>query len=599
MTLGPAGETAGFRTRAMAQAPDFGEPLWAVGIFGRLFGDKGSGKTVEVAPGLEVQVVVHEVKEPDGPVPLWSCVTKGLSRRPGQREVVLSIRRGPKQGANDLPEDVLLLLGMIDDVAGQGKLVDAGTVTELGARGLLRSTVRGVLWVRAGELPGIELSGPSLAGVLLVGEELAIARHCPSRVLARLGQGAARWPHPVWSDPDRRSPAPAGDTVLEGVPTIRALSAYARFHEKQVWLRFDREGHAALVRGLKRVALGTPVFLLLGIDPRSAGCLVWQPGQTGVVTHTPDGKPAKRGAPLSACFLADVPGTATDELQLVEDGASLLLRHGLSDRLRKAILKGRPVTLDGEDGLLVHLEPLEEVEESDAELVRVEPPKEPIPARSPTRAIARPSILGESATIQLPEGGIQPLPRSQAPTRAVPRPERGATPADGSARPRDSQRVPVQPPLERPAGPRAQPTPDKLEKPRDSQRAPVQRGAPAASGRQAKPPAEPRVAIKGVDLRIAEALLQERCQPEALEQFVSDLEAKLNELAKLAPVGGEVRARVELFPDQLPVIELEGKPADALSLLLEGARDKLAMELGPAVEGYVAFQVRFEVRPPG
>src|SRR5262245_40546552 len=182
-------------------------------------------KYIDVLPGeLAIRVFVHEIPIGDEGILCWSYVTDGL-RRHGQQEMVFTLRRRSEEGEADFPQDPLAFFADVHGLARDGKRVEAGGHTIFTPRVPflgLNSTV-GMAYVPAEDLPGVNYPAPTLAAILLRGDEVHATPVIGSyRVLSLLGGHCRYYPTPPWSDRDRPpvlSRAELEQSLLTRTPT--------------------------------------------------------------------------------------------------------------------------------------------------------------------------------------------------------------------------------------------------------------------------------------------------------------------------------------------------------------------------------------------
>ena len=84
---------------------------------------------------LSARVHVDDIDTRDGAVPCWTYVTDGLWAH-GQKELVFSLRRTPKEQANEFPHAPWSSF-TVYRFAEQGRLVDVGDISEAERHSLL------------------------------------------------------------------------------------------------------------------------------------------------------------------------------------------------------------------------------------------------------------------------------------------------------------------------------------------------------------------------------------------------------------------------------------------------------------------------------
>jgi hypothetical protein len=297
-----------------------------------------------LVPGeLRARVYAHDAGSTEHPVPCWTYVSDGL-RAHGQDELVFTLRRDAGEEAVEFPHDPFRLFVQVLQLAQSGQIVQAGDTTQFGSNGFLGH--HGLAYVAPHTYEGVELSSPSLAAILLSGEEVDAANAFGvTRVMARLGQTEQHYPCPPWSDrtrPPIRFDKTMQDSVLAQTTRLRCPGASACIESRRIVLRLGPSSGAELVNRLTGLTSDAPIALLTALDRSADGCLVWEPGQTEPSAITP---PDSRGERLSGCFLLFVPGQDEDAGRVLEDGLMLLLTEGSWTKLKAALEVGTALTI--------------------------------------------------------------------------------------------------------------------------------------------------------------------------------------------------------------------------------------------------------------
>ena len=97
----------------------------------------------------------HDVR---GDVPCWSFATDGLAAF-GQKELVFFVRSDAGLTVEHARNDLTLFAAGVVELASQGRLVDVGGHTEMGAGMLGRADFSGVLYTAPQPVSGLELEG--------------------------------------------------------------------------------------------------------------------------------------------------------------------------------------------------------------------------------------------------------------------------------------------------------------------------------------------------------------------------------------------------------------------------------------------------------
>jgi len=302
---------------------------------------------VAIVPGLSARVFLHVLSPPSGPVWCWSYVTRGLEAY-RQREVVFTVGIDAGGDAGRVPTEPLRFAATLQYLAGQGRVVDAGGLSQLGGAGFLGRPA--ITYARAEPMAGVELPAGALAAVLITADEIAVYQTFgQARLLALLGQSYRYYPFPPWADLQRgsvTSMASNEGSLLGQVPRA-AVTGAARIEGERLALRLHPSSAALLHQLLSGIGAGSVFALTMSIDPEADGCLVWQAGQPGPSAITP---PSSRGAHLAVGFLAVLPDQPADGGQFFEDGFAMFLTSSSSQALREALATGRAMRIPGQGG---------------------------------------------------------------------------------------------------------------------------------------------------------------------------------------------------------------------------------------------------------
>jgi hypothetical protein len=292
----------------------------------------------DLGAGVAVRVFAHELPSGRGVVPCLSYVTDGL-RRYHQQELAVTLVRPPGAEIQQPPPEAMQLLASISALAQQGRLVENGGMTEVGATGLFgRPAVRGLAYQTAAPMQGVVLPDGCLGAIALVAHEIeTVKRFGGLRVLARIGRAHGFFPTAPWCDPDRGPlMAPEAGTLLESVASVH-LRASVVLADGRVTLRIPT---TVPLPELPPPELALAFLTVL--DPTADGCLVWVPGQQTPEAITLPGRAATR---LSGCFVAFVPQQPADGANLFEDGFAAMLTDRTWAALRHALATRTPIAL--------------------------------------------------------------------------------------------------------------------------------------------------------------------------------------------------------------------------------------------------------------
>src|SRR6185369_1758588 len=131
---------------------------------------------VELVPGaLRCRIFLHRIYALSGPVDAWSYVTEGLLAN-GQKEAVFTVSIDPGADPGRFPTDPLRFATTLMKLAGEGRRVDAGGITELGGTGFMGR--RGITYVAAQPIDGVPLPPNALGVIPLTAEEIEVLKVC-------------------------------------------------------------------------------------------------------------------------------------------------------------------------------------------------------------------------------------------------------------------------------------------------------------------------------------------------------------------------------------------------------------------------------------
>jgi hypothetical protein len=306
----------------------------------------------DLVPGRVVaRVFAHQLAARQ-PVACFSYVTDGLLGF-GQRELVFTLVRDPDAQLQQAPHEPLQLLQTIAGLAQQGRIVEAGGLTELGPNGVFgRPSLRGFVYQVAWPMEGVTMAPGTLAMVAIHADELdTVKRLGALRVLARLGRMHNFWPTAPWCDPDRGPSASAAPSVLDNVAAahIPGVSVVYEPGGRRVVVRLARTAQAAI----QQAGLPPPeaaLAILTVLDPGVDACLVWFPGQNGPEAIS---APGSNGTRIAGCFIAFVPQQDHDGANPFEDGLAAMLTDASWARVRQALVAGMPLEIPGNCALAI------------------------------------------------------------------------------------------------------------------------------------------------------------------------------------------------------------------------------------------------------
>lgn len=302
---------------------------------------------------LTVSVYAHDVDARDGLIPCWSFVSDGFARE-GHPELVFTVRRALAEARDAFTQEALKLFTAMWHRLNtvEGAVLQSGDVLAIEPGPFLgRDDVRAVGLLPAVDLQGVpRSSAQTLMLVALVGNEFDVARdYGLSRVAARLGQETGMFPCAPWFDRERLSVARndrAERTVLGKCLRVTARAGSVVVSEDRVALELPRSAAEALREPLGELPSDTALVILLPVDLRADGLLVWEPGAREL---TAIGPADAIGARVSGNFIAFVSGQPADGSNPLEDGFALRMTGATWTRVRRALAAGEPIEVPATD----------------------------------------------------------------------------------------------------------------------------------------------------------------------------------------------------------------------------------------------------------
>lgn len=294
--------------------------------------------------GLRVTVHKHDLPHRGTTLPCWTFASEGLERR-GQREVVISLVRTPEEEPNRFPQAVLDFFAALEKQAVTGKVADPGSITELGAEGFAgKPALSCIAWMPAQPLEGVPISPRAMMALLLTKEERDLAKRTGlQRVLSRLGLAARSFPFPPYLDRSREPVAKADEleaTLLGKVPVCGGPGMCTWIDQKTVTLAILPEGVTFLRGQLAALPPNAAIAIATQVPPDLRAAFVWHPGQSQATAVQAEGRTDPR---IGGSFFALSPGPETAG-RVVEDGFVFVFKEGDWERVRDAIVTGKPIS---------------------------------------------------------------------------------------------------------------------------------------------------------------------------------------------------------------------------------------------------------------
>jgi hypothetical protein len=297
---------------------------------------------VEIVPGaFSAMVHSHKLSTLQGEIPCWSYVSKGL-KAVEHPELVITLRREVDEPEDAFPDDPLQLFMALHQIAGQGKRVGPGEVSELGGK---RFFGHHLVYARAQPLGDVVLPPGCLAALPVNDEELrAVREFGATRVLARMGEAARYFPFPPWTERGRAGLA------FERAFDASLLVKVHRYHSSIQVVMSDNRVTARAMRSqqprLREIVAAQhgdgPFAMLTTLDGAADSCLVWHPGQRDACAIA---APGSKGARTCGCFLGLLPGQPEDGALVIEDGFVLQLTTASWEKLLRALGDGTDLAI--------------------------------------------------------------------------------------------------------------------------------------------------------------------------------------------------------------------------------------------------------------
>ncbi|MEY3443225.1 MAG: hypothetical protein RLZZ519_1506 [Bacteroidota bacterium] len=314
-------------------------------IFDRLFNRKPQASTsyesdfpkkISVVPGkLEVHITIENYANGKLKGDLICYRTFGLQIL-GQKELTATMDSKSKK--YQTWEPLLQFFQTVYQLAQEKRFVKHGDITQFGQAGIMGWM--GILYVDLLPDPDQQES-PRLAMILLHAEEVEIIRNFGSlRMMSLLGQKYSYFPCPIWSDIDR-------DRGWMGAITQKSILSGIGARISLPSANITKEGNRLILRIPESVELNdlpneswimnNPLAILLGLNPNADACLTWPfDAHLGPKAISPEGSTGQR---IGGCFLLILAHSMHDEVGLIEDGFTLVIKPSTAAILWECLAK--------------------------------------------------------------------------------------------------------------------------------------------------------------------------------------------------------------------------------------------------------------------
>jgi len=282
-----------------------------------------------------------------------SYLTEGLSKLE-QKEVMFSLALSDEQLMPVFEKDLVKLLQMIYQLAGQGRVVDYGGLTTFAEKGPFGLPYSGIAYLEPSECHIPKAPEDTLLAVFLKPDEAAAAAASSAyRSAAWIGSAYRIFPYPAFSDPTRSSAVPnkLPETVLSKIPCLQTPTAAKVFLvDKTLILELHESINSQIQQALNRPECETHIGFITGHKSGADSRLVWVPG-SDVPQAIGVGIVGDSTVILEGGFIY-FNGTQTSNNGMIfEDGFSVLLTEDSWRELKEALVSKAPIDIpiDGRD----------------------------------------------------------------------------------------------------------------------------------------------------------------------------------------------------------------------------------------------------------
>jgi hypothetical protein len=298
---------------------------------------------------LAVSIYLHAVAVNGKSIPCWSYVSDGfLSLK--QKEIVFTLQSQEGEDTAKFPTQPLQLFLLLYKYATQ-KPINAGEVIKLGEKGLFGFPALACTFPLV-EIPNAPFSRPTLSTILLTKDEFLTAHtYGLTRVISRLGFEQKRYPCLAANVRGRKSinwQPMIQKSQLKNIPrtSIKQGSVYM-FGGDQVVLNFPASVRVGLANGLKKHPANKSLCLLMQLQPKHEGCLVWFAENDSTEMHM---KPNASGESIAGSFILLEPGQTKDGASIYEDGFVMDFTPENWQQFIGAVAAGQFLQINGTEG---------------------------------------------------------------------------------------------------------------------------------------------------------------------------------------------------------------------------------------------------------
>jgi len=298
---------------------------------------------------LIVTVSKHDLVGIGSHIPCWVFVTQGMNAFK-QKEFVLVLRADKDGNARAFPKSPLQLMLFLYKAVCQKRTFNVGDIIRLGEKGMLGFWGMGFTYEL---VTGKELNLPKhyLTCILLSKEGLIAGQAFGlTRVLARMGYEANRFPIGAWNDLERNN-IPLQATISNSVfKNINALAlkccSVNLLGGDKVVLVLSPLIHGAICNFIKAHSSGTRLGFITQLLPYHEGHLVWLPEKDSIEMNV---RPDAEGNLIAGSFLL-ISRSEQMGASMLEDGFELQLDAQTWPQLFTALLRKQNLVIPANNG---------------------------------------------------------------------------------------------------------------------------------------------------------------------------------------------------------------------------------------------------------
>jgi len=298
---------------------------------------------------LIVNIYQQDLPGKGSQIPCWIFVTQGMTALK-QNELALVLRFKKNEDGRKFPKTPLPLFLFLYKAVMQKKRFVAGDVVRFGEKGLLGFAGMGITF---GTIQGHQIQLPRnyLSCILLTREELVAAQTLGlTRVLARMGFEANRFPFNPWNDEERRG-LPMQMVVQNS--EFKGIKALPLKHSSANLIGGDRvvlliavAMHGAITSYIKQVGGGGKLAFITQLLPYHEGALVWLPEKDTIEMNV---HPDSEGNIIAGSYVL-LHQSESSGAAMLEDGFNVHFNQEGWLALRNAIARKQNVVITPASG---------------------------------------------------------------------------------------------------------------------------------------------------------------------------------------------------------------------------------------------------------